>query len=118
MIRMHEISNKERVIVENIEDISSVKLGRLMNIIDLILPCVVCLFVFSLVQFRRRSFMSSKVNRIGVVSTRARFFTFIKVYLRFRKKIQEVLASPNSEFSCAILVSVLFCNRSGPEFSY
>lgn len=46
MIRMHEISNKERVIVENIEDISSVKLGRGMNIIDLILPCVVCLFVF------------------------------------------------------------------------
>ena len=43
---MHEISNKERVIVENIEDISSVKLGRGMNIIDLILPCVVCLFVF------------------------------------------------------------------------
>ena len=47
MIRMHEINNKERVIVENIEDISSVKLGRGMNIIDLILPCVVCLFVFS-----------------------------------------------------------------------
>lgn len=46
MIRMHEISNKERVLVENIEDISSVKLGRGMNIIDLILPCVVCLFVF------------------------------------------------------------------------
>lgn len=45
MIRMHEISNKERVIVENIEDISSVKLGRGMNIIDLILSCVVCLFV-------------------------------------------------------------------------
>lgn len=46
MIRMHEIRKKERVIVENIEDISSVKLGRGMNIIDLILPCVVCLFVF------------------------------------------------------------------------
>lgn len=46
MIRMHEIGKKERVIVENIEDISSVKLGRGMNIIDLILPCVVCLFVF------------------------------------------------------------------------
>ena len=45
MIRMHEISNKERVIVENIEDIASVNLGRGMNIIDLILPCVVCLFV-------------------------------------------------------------------------
>ena len=44
MIRMHEISNKERVIVENIEDIASVNLGRGMNIIDLILPCVVCLF--------------------------------------------------------------------------
>ena len=45
MIRMHEISKKERVIVENIADISSVNLGRGMNIIDLILPCVVCLFV-------------------------------------------------------------------------
>lgn len=86
MIRMHEISNKERVIVENIEDIASVNLGRGMNIIDLILPCVVCLF-FSLVEFRRRSFLPSKVNRTGEVSIRARFVTFIKVYLRFRKKI-------------------------------
>lgn len=25
--------------------------------------------------------------------------------------------SPNPEFSCAIIVSILFCNRSGPEFS-
>lgn len=39
MIRMHEISNKERVLVENIEDISSVKLGRGMNI------ALRCLFV-------------------------------------------------------------------------
>lgn len=76
----------------------------------------VCLF-FSLVEFRRRSFLSSKVNRTGEVSIRARFVTFIKVYLRFRKKIQEVLTSPNPEFSCTILVSVLFCNRSEPEFS-
>lgn len=46
MIRMYEISNKERVFVENIEDILSVKLGCGMNIIDFILFCVVCLFVF------------------------------------------------------------------------
>lgn len=117
MIRMHEISKKERVIVENIEDISSVKLVRGMNIIDLILPCVVCLFVFFISGISLGSFLSSKVNRIGEVSIRSRFVTFIKVYLRFRKKIQEVLASPNPEFSCAILVGVLFCNRSGPEFS-